>query len=338
MVSFVAHKYSSILVFITRYPRESGSRKYHTLIATLFAYHKQKIGMIFTSNSFQDMTSNMKNHFCNFSVGWLSVHTQSNYEKMSNSSWVEVYVWSHNYKTISSNESTFLASGSLKLWYLNYLNITNIFKTQFIGGHTIHWGLLFPGHAVCCIATEFHFMTNKPPHVAGILSFKRTSPRIYLGTSYQNLVLYAIVIYKWYRPWKEIKVHASYTNVKSLRQCSTNGLDTRSRTFQWGLIYGYWKGLRWRVGQWRQGGILFVLDYRNMSNLQLQINSSIIFLTNLLVTPCSVPLYLTPWITNLDQVDLLTSDRYLQSTYREVALLSDTILNVWKDATCLCVW
>ena len=53
------------------------------------------------------MTSNVNLHsesVCKFSVEWLIDLTQSNYKKLQNCCPIEVYIWSHNFKTISWNK------------------------------------------------------------------------------------------------------------------------------------------------------------------------------------------------------------------------------------------
>ena len=88
----------------------------------------------------------MHNHFCNFSVKWLIDCTQSNYRQVVKLALLKVYIRSHNYKTVSSNELLFLASGSYKLGYLDYSNIQFVFKTEFKGRHNIQH--LFLGHTL----------------------------------------------------------------------------------------------------------------------------------------------------------------------------------------------
>ena len=65
-------------------------------------------------SSFQDMTVNVNLHAEPFHFfllsGWLTVH-KAIIKSCKNWSSVEVYVWSHTYRTISSNEPTFLAGG-----------------------------------------------------------------------------------------------------------------------------------------------------------------------------------------------------------------------------------
>ena len=96
------------------------------------------------------MTSNANLHeelFLLFFVEWLTDHTKiakSCTIGLASTFTFEVVT---TIKYISANEPIFLAIGSCKLWHLNHLNIT-FFKTEYIGGHTIHLGLLFLGHAV----------------------------------------------------------------------------------------------------------------------------------------------------------------------------------------------
>ena len=121
------------------------------LTATLFTYHEQKIGMIFI-NEFSRY--NFKHKLTCWIVFVIFVlHGRLTSHKAITKSCktglaFEVYIWSHNYKTISANESMFLAGASWKLWHLNDLHMITFFKAEFIGGHTIHWGLIFLGHPV----------------------------------------------------------------------------------------------------------------------------------------------------------------------------------------------
>ena len=66
--------------------------------------------------SFEDVTSNLNLHAEPFHVvfqlsDWLTTHKAIT-KKLLNWSCIEVYVWSHDYKTILSNEPTSLAGRS----------------------------------------------------------------------------------------------------------------------------------------------------------------------------------------------------------------------------------
>ena len=80
--------------------------------------------------------------------GWLTAQ-----KAITNSKIVVVleYVWGHNFINILSNELMFLASGSYKLWHLNYFSMYPFFKTEFVWGHNIRWGLIFLEYALYII-------------------------------------------------------------------------------------------------------------------------------------------------------------------------------------------